>query len=228
MFAGFFSISVLLVLLFGQQYFPRKIDWTVKRDRVRGFAVCGTWSVLTLAWIWWGYTTCKIIIEPNDELWSAAGRNELTEAKILLWRGANPNAKIDKVGSPLKHAVNENHQEMVRLLLAHGGDANATAGTWGNDSLAAYAAYSNFPEVLELLLKNGADANKGDARNKPLAMACRKGNVECIKILITYGADVNATDDSGVTSLQFVSQFGCPNKDEVVKLLQFASKTPAK
>ena len=43
--------------------------------------------------------------------------------------------------------------------------------------------------------------NKGDRRDKPLHIACRKGNVKSVKLLLDSGADPNVFNYFGQTPL---------------------------
>jgi ankyrin repeat protein len=50
-------------------------------------------------------------------------------------------------------------------------------------------------EILETLLKAGADPNfcdpKDYSEHPPLHLACNRGQFECVKLLVQYGAAVN-------------------------------------
>ena len=47
----------------------------------------------------------------------------------------------------------------------------------------------------------GADVNYSDGDNTPLMEAARNGHIEIMKYLISHGADIHKTDNSGKTCL---------------------------
>ena len=49
-----------------------------------------------------------------------------------------------------------------------------------------------FTDIAEFLIKNGADVNaKNNYNSTPLTIACESGNINMVKLLVKYGADVN-------------------------------------
>jgi ankyrin repeat protein len=80
-------------------------------------------------------------------------------------------------------------REMLELLLTNRADINAR-GTWGKSAL-HFAANRGDAGIVEFLLKNKADANaRDDDGLTPIIQAIR--SVEVIKLLLAYGADINA------------------------------------
>lgn len=79
----------------------------------------------------------------------------LAVMKLLLEKGANPNAR-DAAGLPiLVWSAYQNHSDEVTLLLAHGADPNLR-DQYGNTALVLAALYNQADEV-KLLLAKGAD-----------------------------------------------------------------------
>ena len=67
--------------------------------------------------------------------------------------------------------------------------------------------------LLKKALANGADANP-DRRFKtltPLMWAAIEGHTSCMKVLLDYGADVDATTESGLTPTMFATIAGQPD-----------------
>ncbi|MFC1794190.1 ankyrin repeat domain-containing protein [Planctomycetota bacterium] len=79
----------------------------------------------------------------------------LDMTRMLLEKGANPNAKISADGStPFGWAVGYDLTETVELLIAHGADVNAKDSN-GHTRL-QYAKRKGYTEMVELLRKHGA------------------------------------------------------------------------
>jgi uncharacterized protein len=74
--------------------------------------------------------------------------------------------------------------------------------------------YQNHPEFLGLVL---SDPNqKGAMEDSPLHIACRKGELQDIEVLVAHGGNVNLVGDIGNTPLHEASLAG---KSAVVKRL---------
>lgn len=83
---------------------------------------------------------------------AAAGQAEMI--RMLLERGADPNARQQAGFAPLHEAAATGLIEMAKLLLAHGADVNAMVDD-GRTPL-AFALDGNHVEMAELLRKHGA------------------------------------------------------------------------
>jgi hypothetical protein len=118
-------------------------------------------------------------------------------------------------------AARTGNGDAVKVLLAHGGDPNATESTNGETAL-MWAAAENHPEAVKALISRGANLN---ARSKaleyktdrfglegvltilprghwtPLMYAAREGALGSARALAEAGADLNLTDPDGATAL---------------------------
>jgi ankyrin repeat protein len=140
----------------------------------------------------------------------------------LLKAGANPNAGRE---TPVMIAARTGSADVMRLLLASGGDANAKEGVRGQTAL-MWAAAERHPQVVKLLLEHGANVNartlvpapsgrggRGGGGGNPLApqtgpngftpilFAARVGDLESARLLVDAGANVNDAGQDGMSPL---------------------------
>jgi ankyrin repeat protein len=155
----------------------------------------------------------------------------LTIVKLLLERGANPNMQLffkpanlsgatnARGTTPLVRAANNGDLEVVKLLLEHGADATLYMADRQTPIHAVLAGRSSEQQALELirvLHKAGADVNVVALVNHEeeirggtaLHYAVRKRYKEVIKLLASDGIDLNATDQDGLTALDYTQSRG--------------------
>ena len=163
--------------------------------------------------------------EKRHKEWSldvAAKRGDLATVKSLLEQGVDINET-----TALIDAVIYNHFEIVEILLQHGADVNKK-DEFGETAICR-AIDSGCGEkdikILELLLKNGANPNDKyismdsfpEGPHDPLILhAARYGYLEKVKMLIDYGAKVDAKDEELTTALQAAV---CRGQLDVAKFL---------
>lgn len=132
-----------------------------------------------------------------------AVRNRRSEMiKFLLARNAKPNASMRKnthVPTPLIKAVEEGRTDITEILLKAGADPNQSV--YINRTALTEAVSRDDLALVDCLLQNGADPNQPDACGPPLHYASRGASPEIIKLLLRYGAKVNALDRNGRTAL---------------------------
>lgn len=134
----------------------------------------------------------------GDTALMMAARTGKTDAiRVLLEAGANINAKESWGGTTaLMWAVSEGHAEATRTLIAAGADLNARSH---------YVAAANGRGFEgRTPLSSSTDAKPAEFASgwlTPLMLAAREGNVELARILVTAGADVNASAGDGKTAL---------------------------
>jgi len=141
----------------------------------------------------------------------------MSPLESLLQNGMDPNATntpSDK--SLMLMAVYYGKPQMLRLLLAHGGDAakEEPAG-W---PLVNQAVVQGAPvEVIRLLVENGAQVNALDKEGgTPLARAGLNGDVEAARVLLELGVAPNAPSMDGQTALHLAALEGHPDVAEVL------------
>jgi ankyrin repeat protein len=155
----------------------------------------------------------------------------LATVKLLLERGANPNMQLffkpangrgavsTRGATPLIRAATSGDLEVVKLLLARGADATlymADRQTPIHAVLAGRAPESQALELIRVLHEAGTDVNVVALVNHPeeirggtaLHYAVRKRQKEVIKLLASFGIDMNATDQDGLTALDYTQSRG--------------------
>ena len=151
--------------------------------------------------------------------------------KLLLERGANPNMQLffkpanargvvyTRGVTPLIRAAVNADLEVVKLLLEHGADATVYTADRQTPIHAVLAGRAPEPQALELiriLQKAGTDVNVVALINHPeevrggtaLHYAVRKRQKDVIKLLASFGIDMNATDQDGLTALDYTQSRG--------------------
>ena len=155
----------------------------------------------------------------------------LEVVKALLERGANPNMQLffqpanlagntnTRGSTPLIRAANNGDVDVVELLLEHGADATIQMADRQTAIHAVIAGRSAEPQAVELirmLHKAGAEVNVVALINHPqeirggtaLHYAVRKRQKEVIKLLASLGIDMDATDQDGLTALDYTQSRG--------------------
>jgi uncharacterized protein len=125
--------------------------------------------------------------EGETPLMTVARTGSVEAAKVLLAHGADVNSKEQwRQQTPLMWAVAESHPEMAQELIAHGADVNARQVTWNWERQVT-------KEPREKWMPLGGLT--------PLLFAARQGCVDCERVLLKAGADINATNPNGFSSI---------------------------
>jgi ankyrin repeat protein len=165
----------------------------------------------------------------NTPLLLASRGGHAEFVRLLLQHGADTEAKGMRGGSSLDITSSHGHveatrvllehgavkgystlhyakgEEVARLLLKHGADANARNEGRAPLHLASYLGHVGTAQVL---LEHGVDVNSRDDNNAtPLHLACPRsgrrwsnpGYPDVVRLLLQYNADVHARDDRGRT-----------------------------
>jgi ankyrin repeat protein len=154
-----------------------------------------------------------------------------TIVRLLLERGANPNMQLffrpanvngttnTRGSTPLIRAANSGELELVKLLLEHGADATvymADRQTPIHAVLAGRTPEANALEIVRVLHAAGTDVNvvalvnhREEIRGgSALHYAVRKRYKDVIRELASYGIDMNAKDQDGLTALDYTKSRG--------------------
>uniref|UniRef100_A0ACD5ZV83 Uncharacterized protein n=1 Tax=Avena sativa TaxID=4498 RepID=A0ACD5ZV83_AVESA len=120
----------------------------------------------------------------------AATFGHTAAAAYLLERGASPRATDGDGETSLHWAAYNGDRELAMLLLSRGADVDAATPRGTPLHVAAAGAH---PAVVDILLRHGADPSKvANCVFTPLVSSLLGGSLECMKLLIQAGADVNA------------------------------------
>ncbi|MFC1652087.1 ankyrin repeat domain-containing protein [Planctomycetota bacterium] len=152
----------------------------------------------------------------TDTLHGAAASGDIDTVKRLLSQGADINARGDYQATPLMTAAGNGHEDIVKILLENGAAINLLGS--GNQTALVVAKRRKHIEIVNILRQYGAtytllDATEAgdidEVRNMissmtevnvknmnghtPLHRAARSGRRDIADLLISKGADVNAT-----------------------------------
>ncbi|KAJ9149081.1 Zinc finger, ZZ-type [Pleurostoma richardsiae] len=148
---------------------------------------------------------------------SRLGLHEVAER--LLQSGADVNELSKGYGTPLHGASKYGCCETVKILLRHGANVDAVARLYGGETKSALevAAGGCHEDVVRLLLRANAHKPADQCRFWRYSLALQAtlrpwwaddGLDRIVEVLIKHGADVNARDRGGDTTLAIASYRG--------------------
>jgi ankyrin repeat protein len=161
--------------------------------------------------------------EANGAMWSAVARNDSELMKTALEHGCGFNIAIPNTpnNTPLTHAAELGHDDVLRLLLKAGAEVNvvditgrtalhfAVMNGQGGSAFEGYGYGTQHIPCVNSLLSYRADVNartnKGVA---PIHLAAEVDSVEIVGILLAHGAHVDAQTESGYTALHIAAKRG--------------------
>ena len=146
-------------------------------------------------------------------------RSEIVDLIFDLFPNVRVNWMSPHVPQPIHSAALHGDVELVKKLLAHGADINATMTNLRRTALHC-ACLCPKPDCLEfLLLQPNLDRTiRSVLRETPLMVACAVGNLENVKMLLKYvpDLDVAAVDSTGSSALHLAA---LNNRIEIAKVL---------
>ena len=165
------------------------------------------------------------LLSGETPLMEAARRGNLDTVHVLLSAKANPNAKEANAGqTALMWAITQRQSAVVEELLRGGADVRL--GSKNGFSPLMFAAQKDDTDIARILLKAGADVNETQPKwaLTPLIIAAAMGHTKTVELLLDNGANPNAIDSRGYSSLHLVvrdSDYGIDpkGKDEIVKIV---------
>jgi ankyrin repeat protein len=142
----------------------------------------------------------------------ATDTGDLLMMKFLLQRGASVDGRRERGDTPLFWAGTA---ESAAMLLDHGASIHAL--DFANREPIHWAAQFRRADVIATLLARGSDPNVRDASlDTPLHWATTEITspkaLDCVRVLIKHGADVNARNKAGRVTLHNLTNF--PNLEQ--------------
>ena len=157
-----------------------------------------------------------------ESLVRAAQFGDLETVSELLARGSDPNVPVEGT-TALWWAAQEGHTEVVDALLEAGADVDFVDRN-GSTPL-KQAVGERHTDIAERLLLRGADFHHrfpSDGGCMVLHTAAAYGRMECIRLLLLYGADPCAKNDDGQTPYDTAIECGETEAAEVLRGAQAA------
>ncbi|KFV05221.1 Ankyrin repeat and SOCS box protein 3 [Tauraco erythrolophus] len=146
----------------------------------------------------------------------SARYGSLESVRVLLEAGADPNEVTTEATTALFLAVENEHVDVVKLLLQHGANVKGPHSWSGWNSL-HQASFQGCTEIMKILLEKGASEEcVDDFGITPLFVAAQYGQLESLRLLISHGADINCQAKDRATPLLIAAQEG---HTECVELL---------
>jgi ankyrin repeat protein len=218
------GVSPLLVAIMNS-------NWDLARQLILAGADVNQWDVFGEAPLYMAVDLRSRIDGGRASIDSPNTTTGLAIVKLLLAHGADPNMQLffkpanargttaTRGATPLIRAANNADLEVVKLLLEQGADATvylADRQTPIHAVLSGRATEQQSLELIRLLQKAGTDVNvialinhREEIRGgTALHYAVRKRYKEVIKLLASYGVDVNAIDQDGLTALDYTQSRG--------------------
>ena len=161
----------------------------------------------------------------------AAEAGDFAAVQAFVRGGTNPNVQSHAGATALHIASARGYVDVAKFLVENGSEIDFLVEEGGTPLMAAVAGLR--PAVVEFLLSKGTQPNKrGHDGRFPLVCAFQPAviaisdQVKSIRLLVEYGADVNACTDSGITPLMNAAWFG--NREAAEELLRLGADATLK
>jgi len=140
-------------------------------------------------------------------LHEAVRTGNIQNINLLIDRGANVNAVDAKGNTPLHTGIPSHvHREVVTILLNKGADPNLR-DEHGDTPLHIAVILNRSNEIVQAILGGGSDVHIRNIDGKtPLYIAVQEGRTTLIPALLSYGSEVFAADNSGVSPFDIAAR----------------------
>ena len=181
-------------------------DWEVNQTPLTLACKNGHWGVGQFL-VEQGADKDRINSIGKSPLYHAVIRNYLEMAQFLVEKGADLDKTDNQGNTPLLYAASWGQLEVVQLLFEQGADMDK-ADKEGNTPL-YHAVRGGLLEVVQYLLEQGADRDKANNNGDTLLHLAAAyyqpsdNHLKTVKLLMVYGADLNARDSHGMLPINF-------------------------
>jgi Ankyrin repeats (3 copies)/Ankyrin repeat len=139
-------------------------------------------------------------------------------AELLHQNGADVNVRDHGEGTILREACANEALDIVQWLLNHGADMNAQGGNWAPLIVAAYYGHL---KAVQMLLEHDADIHirnrLGMTALHAAANLSSRDQADIMRVLLDYGAIIDAEDEDGRTPLQLALARGIDDNATLLK-----------
>ena len=152
--------------------------------------------------------TAKADPQAEELLRQAALEGNITAVSTFLDQGVAMDAVDEEGHTALMLSAFNGHKEIVQMLIDK--DVNLDRRDFLGRTALLYASTGPFPETVKILLDKGAEPNiiDSDEHFSPLMHAAAEGNLDVVKLLLEYGADLSLKDIDGDDAESFARQAG--------------------
>jgi len=136
--------------------------------------------------------------------------------RTLINNGADVNARDAKANTPLHTGIPSHvHMEVVTMLIENGADPNLR-DEHGDTPLHIAIILNRSVSVIQAILGGGSDIYMRNIEGKtPLYIAVQERRESLIPILLSYGSEILAADNAGITPFDLASR----NNDNIFNSL---------
>ncbi|XP_019739431.1 ankyrin repeat and SOCS box protein 5 [Hippocampus comes] len=130
-------------------------------------------------------------VDGATPLWNACAVGSVACTEVLLENGARAQS-LPHQPSPIHEATSKGHFGCMEVLLTWGTDVDMDIPHLGTPLYTACVCQEL--ECARKLLREGANVQKGKSLDSPLHAAAEKDCTAMVKLLLDFGADINARD----------------------------------
>lgn len=152
--------------------------------------------------------------EVNKALAYASIYGNLEIVKYVLAQGVDIDGKIAYGGTALLRASEVRNNDIAEFLIRSGADVNIP-NSFGISAMTGYAIICN-TKLIDLAIEHGGNidkayamtvsSNQGQLAYNPIQWAVSKGNLECVKHLVSKGAATNVISRENETLLDIAKK----------------------
>jgi ankyrin repeat protein len=162
----------------------------------------------------------KVDVKTKDGTTPLMMAKGATTIRMLLASdaGVDVNARNNVGQTPLSVAIDQDDIDTIKLLVQADANINVISpATTGNPNgyknLFYYSSVEGSANAVKFLLSK---VSEQQTKDMAFLLACNKGNLAVVKVMLENGIDVNTKDATGNSAIIYAAQAG---NDDVVKIL---------